>query len=122
MTGLNKLVSALVKQFNYCKINLIYAEGVSEGVWCVPVTKEDSRKLRGDSSGEFAFVRLMNASLGWNHLTWGGLIKVITNGNSRATARLADQTDAILLSDRENLQALVTAFYNKRLARKKVKR
>lgn len=103
----DKSVAKLDKQFGMGKVALIHEDGMGEGIWYTPANAESKKILDGNSYDEFAFVRLANQPLGWNDLTWGGLVKVRTKGPElRPEGRLEDQTDEIIRTDREQILKL----------------
>ena len=105
---LEKKIDALDKSFGLIKVRLIHESGDSEGIWAVPTDSDSNDKIHSDTSnGEFAFVRLCNTPLGWNDLTWGGLVRVRTAGSQRPVARLEDQETPELDTDKTNLSALI---------------
>jgi hypothetical protein len=105
--GLEKAVEKLEKEFGLCKVNLVHEEGMNEGIWAVPIDADSKAKLDSDvSRDEYAFVRLCNAPLGWNDLTWGGLVRVKTSGDQRALGHLNEQNVKEIKEDRANLVAI----------------
>lgn len=104
---LNNEIEGLNKKLGITKVNLVHESGEHEGIWAIPLDEESKAKLDSDTSnGEFAFVRLMNQPLGWNDLSWGGLVRVRTNGDKRAYAEVSDQNLKALTEDRKNLAEL----------------
>lgn len=105
---LEKKIEELDKSLGLLKVNLIHEGGEGEGIWAVPADPGSKAKIMADSSrGDFAFVRLCNTPLGWNDLTWGGLVRVKTNGDQRPMAHLEDQKMPEIDADKANLGALV---------------
>jgi hypothetical protein len=89
------LAQSLGEKFGVKKINLVRHEGWprSEGVWCVPVTEDDNRKLLDDnSSDEKVRVYLANMPLPWNGRCWGAEVIGTTRGRERPIALPEDQT------------------------------
>lgn len=105
---LEKTVQKLDKTLGLTKVRLVHASGDGEGIWAVPTDADSKAKLESDlSHNEFAFVRLMNQPLGWNDLSWGGLVRVKTNGRLRADGILDDQDLPEIIADRANIQELI---------------
>lgn len=105
---LEKKIDALDKALGLVKVNLIHEDGETEGIWAVPVDPGSKARILSESShNEFAFVRLCNTPLGWNGLTWGGLVRVKTRGDERPEARLHDQAMPMIDNDKTNLSTLV---------------
>lgn len=103
-------IGELDKSLGLCKVRLIHEDGGGEGIWAVPLDPGSKAKLESDSSkGEYAYVRLCNTPLGWNNLTWGGLVRVKTSGELRAVGNLDEQDLPDLKADRDNLTTLVNA-------------
>ena len=104
---LEQKISALEKEFGLCKVNLVHEGEGNEGIWAVPTDADSKAKLDNDNStGEFAFVRLCNMPLGWNGLTWGGLVRVKTAGTNRAVGNINEQDIKEVKEDRDNLTAI----------------
>lgn len=105
---LEKKIESLDKTFGMCKVRLIHEGGEGEGIWAVPADADSKAKLDNDASiDEYAFVRLCNMPLGWNGLSWGGLVRVKTAGSDRAVGNLDEQNLAELREDRKNLSKLI---------------
>jgi hypothetical protein len=108
MKELEKEVGKLDKSFGLIKVNLVHETGDNEGIWAVPADATSAAKTKNDNSnGEFVMVRLCNQPLGWNNLTWGGLVRAKTKGSMRPDAFLEDQGMPLLDSDKSNLGNLV---------------
>lgn len=119
---LEKKIDGLDKSFGLLKVNLVHESG-NEGIWAVPADADSKTKMESDdSNGEFAFVRLCNTPLGWNDLTWGGLVRVKTNGSERPSAHLEDQKIPMLDADKTNLSALVVEEIARREKKEKSKK
>lgn len=104
---LEKTIGGLEKEFGFCKVRLVHEDGPGEGIWAVPVDAASKKKLDNDhSTGEYAFIRLCNTPLGWNNLTWGGLVRVKTAGDQRAVGNLDEQDLIEIKEDRANLVAI----------------
>lgn len=105
---LEATIQKLEKDFGFVKVNLVHEGSGNEGIWAVPIDKESDDKLRSDlSNGEHAFVRLANQPLGWNGLTWGGLVRVKTVGSNRPMAHVSDQNLQILEDDKKSLRVII---------------
>ena len=87
-------VKRLAGQFGNKKVNLVYADGGSEGIWCVPLTADDDRKMSDDHSrGEKVRVYLVNQPLGWGGRTWGAEVIATTRGDQRPDTCPDDQIE-----------------------------
>lgn len=69
------------------KVNLVYDDGSTEGVWAVFCDK-DSKKKYGStkSQNEKIHMRLVNHPLGWANALWGMKIVAYTQGEGRPEA------------------------------------
>lgn len=93
----NQRIAAIrdcVKRFGNKKINLIRPDtDIREGIWCVPVTEADNRKMDDDDcSGDKFRVYLANMPLPWDGRCWGAEVIGTTRGADRPVALPEDQT------------------------------
>ena len=96
----------LEDKYNLIKVNLSHGDS-NEGIWAVPVDDSSNKKLNDDESREEPVTcRVVNMPLGWNSLTWGGLVVARTNGDKRAIAYVGEQSTEVLRKDRENLWSI----------------
>lgn len=111
-----KLIKKLEKKHGIFKVNLVHEGegGGNEGVWAVPLSVKDMELLASRSSGDFAYVRLLNCPLGWGDRLWGSVVKVKTNGDFRAHAYIFDQKDHELNNDLKHLMEVQVAYFRER--------
>lgn len=113
-------LTAGVEKYGHLKVTLVHADGSTEGIWAVPADAESAARYRtSNSRDEAVLVRLTNVPLGWNGLTWGGLVRARTQGERRPEAQLHDQAGLAL--DRERLRDLVAAELARREKEKEKK-
>lgn len=81
-------VGVLAKRFGERKLNLLRPGTTSrEGIWCVPLTAPDLRKMLDDNSHDEQFhVYLANMPLPWGGRCWGAEVIGVTRGRSRPEA------------------------------------
>lgn len=79
-------VQKLEKAFGIHKVNLIYEEGDSEGVWATFLTEEDKAAYYTETFGVKYNAVLMNHPLGWQGRQWGEVIVATTRGTGRPWA------------------------------------
>lgn len=83
-------VQTLHATFGAHKINLLYEEGDSEGVWATFPTEEDKAAYYGETRGVAYKAVLLNEPLGWQGRQWGDVIVATTRGSARPIARWQD--------------------------------
>lgn len=83
-------VRKLQETFGIHKINLIYEDGASEGVWATFPTEEDFASYYEETQGVAYKAVLLNYPLGWQGREWGDVIVAITRGSVRSIARWQD--------------------------------
>lgn len=83
-------VQTLHTTFGAHKVNLLYEEGDSEGVWATFPTEEDKAAYYGETRGVAYKAVLLNDPLGWQGRQWGDVIVATTRGSARPIARWQD--------------------------------
>jgi hypothetical protein len=94
MKLLERSISNLVSLYGYVKVNIEREDGSREGVWAVPISKEDEIKSRSESfeyQDTLFTCRLCNDPLGtWYGKSWGDEIKARNRGPIRPEALISD--------------------------------
>lgn len=87
------------------RVNLIYEDGSTEGVWAVFCDKDSKKKYLSEKK-EKIYMRLANHPLGWANALWGMKIVAYTQGEGRPIAY-----------EKENYEMYLKEYEESKLAR-----
>jgi hypothetical protein len=96
------VIRDLAERFGAKKVTLIRPDTDGpEGIWCVPLTDDDNRKMNDDNCSGVNFrCYLTNTPMPWGGRCWGAEVIGTTRGSARPVALPEDQAP---LDDDTNL-------------------
>lgn len=84
-------IDALRSEHGLHKVNLIYPEGDSEGVWATFASAKDKQVYSASPDEKTKYTAiLLNQPLGWQCKEWGDAIIATTQGGCRPEAHVED--------------------------------